>query len=349
MNEKEYVQLGPNGEITVKGTGNFVTQSRKYLEGLIARTVRRGGRNADKYTALMRYDMAPGTSDALTAAGKSPRDIGYDLDAVHMKVERGVQNVWSKADFAGIFNFGSGADRDDDLMDPSCDDFPPAWLGRPTSLGFVTKDKAESITSEHPEVVGSVIDWMRRAIGSSDWEWVRSLANLAVRLEVDGLEDALRSALESSIPQEFSEDIVDILGELRSANSVGVLRRTAERCVDSDAPAFWLCQKIISSLGEIGTTEALECLRGMAGELWPNPVRWHAAVELGIETALGFDEDEMPGGLFKPRSRYCSFMDVPYFEPSSACTTTRRRRRSCCARTRSPASRPWTARSRCCR
>ena len=34
---------------------------------------------------------------------------------------------------------------------------------------------------------------------------------------------------------------------------------------------------------------------------------------------------------------------------SSGCTTTRRSRRWCCAWMRSPASRPWTAPSRCCR
>ncbi|WP_432043785.1 Hint domain-containing protein [Streptomyces cadmiisoli] len=43
MSEKEFNQLGTNGEITVRGTENFVTQDREYLEGLRYQTHRRGG------------------------------------------------------------------------------------------------------------------------------------------------------------------------------------------------------------------------------------------------------------------------------------------------------------------
>ncbi|MFB1048993.1 HEAT repeat domain-containing protein [Streptomyces chrestomyceticus] len=60
-----------------------------------------------------------------------------------------------------------------------------------------------------------------------------------------------------------------------------------------DTPAYWLCQKVIASLGEIGTPEALECLRRMTASSWPDAVRWHAAVELENEEELGFDEDRM--------------------------------------------------------
>lgn len=86
---------------------------------------------------------------------------------------------------------------------------------------------------------------------------------------------------------------MDILGEIQDVSAVTCLSRVAKRSVIEDAPAYWLCQKVIASLGEIGTPESLECVRRMTTQPWPNPVRWHAAVELEIEDELGFDEDQM--------------------------------------------------------
>lgn len=60
-----------------------------------------------------------------------------------------------------------------------------------------------------------------------------------------------------------------------------------------------LAERVDFLLAEIGTPDALRLLRGIAtsapGE-WPDPLRWHAAEELGIEDELGFDEDAMLGG-----------------------------------------------------
>ncbi|KOG90570.1 hypothetical protein ADK38_07970 [Streptomyces varsoviensis] len=86
---------------------------------------------------------------------------------------------------------------------------------------------------------------------------------------------------------------MDILGEIREVDAVACLFRVAEKSVSEDAPAYWLCQKVISSLGEIGTPEAYECIREMTAQSWPDIVRWHAAVEVGIEDELGFDESHM--------------------------------------------------------
>ncbi len=104
MSEREFKQLGDNGEITVRGTENFVTESRSYLEGLRDRFARRGGRNAEKYAVLVRYEMQPGTRDALVAAGKLPNDIGQDLNAVHLKTERGFQTFGLRPGSVVIFN-----------------------------------------------------------------------------------------------------------------------------------------------------------------------------------------------------------------------------------------------------
>ncbi|MFE3455772.1 DNRLRE domain-containing protein [Nonomuraea sp. NPDC059194] len=111
MSLKEFNQLGPNGEITVKGTENFVTQSREYLEGLRWQTARKGGRNVDKYAVLVRYVMAPGTRDALIAVGKTPDKIGHDLNSVHLKVEHGANTYGLRPGSVGVFNsriVGSG-------------------------------------------------------------------------------------------------------------------------------------------------------------------------------------------------------------------------------------------------
>ncbi|WP_433230023.1 polymorphic toxin-type HINT domain-containing protein [Micromonospora sp. CA-248260] len=104
MSEKEFKQLGDNGEITVRGTENFVTQSRSYLGGLRDRFSRRGGRNAEKYSVLVQYDMQPGTRDALIAAGKLPGDIGQDIRSVHLKMERGFETFGLRPESVDVFN-----------------------------------------------------------------------------------------------------------------------------------------------------------------------------------------------------------------------------------------------------
>jgi RHS repeat-associated protein len=104
MSEKEFNQLGSNGEITVRGTENFVTQSRPYLERLRDTFVRRGGRNAEKYPILVKFEMQPGTRDALIAAGKSSDEIGQDLSAIHLKTERGADNYGLRPGSVDIFN-----------------------------------------------------------------------------------------------------------------------------------------------------------------------------------------------------------------------------------------------------
>ncbi|QRF06122.1 hypothetical protein G9U55_08525 [Streptomyces koyangensis] len=115
MSEKEFNQLGTNGEITVRGTENFFTQDREYLEGLRHQTHRRGGRNAEKYTVLVRFEMSPGTRDALIAAGKRTGEIGQDVNAVHLKSERGFDTYGLRPGSVGVLNsrivgFGRVAD-----------------------------------------------------------------------------------------------------------------------------------------------------------------------------------------------------------------------------------------------
>lgn len=162
----------------------------------------------------------------------------------------------------------------------------------------VTERDAQAIAAEYPEVVGVIVTWIREAARAMDWRRVGKFANLAARLCPEGLAVALREILDLHVPGTpglNGEDLVEILGEIGDVDSVSSLFRVAERSVSDDAPAFWLIQKVILSLGEIGTTEALDDLHSMTAPSWPDPVRWHAAVMLGIEDDLGFDEEGMLG------------------------------------------------------
>ncbi|MFD7961662.1 HEAT repeat domain-containing protein [Streptomyces zaomyceticus] len=161
--------------------------------------------------------------------------------------------------------------------------------------GFLTEQDARSIADLHPGLCEVVVSWIREAASVGSWTRVEKFANLAAALRVAGLSEVLQEILDSNVAGLNKEDLVDILGEIRDPSAVASLFRVAEGSVSEDAPAYWLCQKVISSLGEIGTPEASDLIRQMTGESWPDAVRWHAAVELEIEDELGFDEDQMLG------------------------------------------------------
>lgn len=167
-----------------------------------------------------------------------------------------------------------------------------------SQLNGVTERDAQTIAAEHPEVVGAIVTWIREAAQAMNWRRAGKFANLAARLHPPGLAAVLQEIFDSYFPGTpglNGEDLVEILGEIGSSDSVSCLFRVAERFVIDDAPDFWLIQKVILSLREIGTTEALDDLRSMTASSWPDPVRWHAAVMLGIEDDIGFNEDEMLG------------------------------------------------------
>ncbi|MCE7078730.1 HEAT repeat domain-containing protein [Streptomyces sp. ST2-7A] len=163
------------------------------------------------------------------------------------------------------------------------------------ALADGTGRDARSIAAGHPEVPQLIASWIREAAQVGNWTRVDKFANLAAPLRAPGLGGALLEILDSDAAGFNKEDLVEILGEIRERDAVPCLFRVAEGSVDKDAPAYWLCQKVISSLGEIGTPEALECLRRMTSPSWPDVVRWHTAVELGIEDEFGFDEDQILG------------------------------------------------------
>ncbi|MFI1362447.1 hypothetical protein [Streptomyces griseochromogenes] len=165
--------------------------------------------------------------------------------------------------------------------------------------GYVGKEKATGVAAEVPEAGTRILGRLRGMADSGDWHRFERFAALAVHLHPDGLAGILLSALGSDAKDARGvqvEDLVDMLGELRAPEAVGPLGRLLHDRWESDAPFFSLCTKIIRSLAEIGTPEAHAVLRDVATGDRPEPLKWHAAEELGIEEELGFDEDEMLGG-----------------------------------------------------
>ncbi|RAG82057.1 hypothetical protein DN069_29630 [Streptacidiphilus pinicola] len=164
--------------------------------------------------------------------------------------------------------------------------------------GYFTPERAAELDAAQPGTRGSVLGWAREALAAGNWARAGGLVNLAAALRVPGLGELLCGLVETGDVRPGGpnlEDAVDILGELQDEQAVGPLFRLVQRVVEAgtDAPAFWLCQKAVFSLAEIGTDEADARLIELTGEAWPGPVRWHAAVALGVEDELGFDEDEL--------------------------------------------------------
>lgn len=180
-------------------------------------------------------------------------------------------------------------------MTPPMVERPEADLVESLVNGFLTERDARSIAELHPGLCDVIVSWIREAAHVGSWARVEKFANLAAPLRVAGLGEVLQEILDSDAAGMNKEDLVDILGEIREVGAATCLFRVAEGSASKDAPAYWLCQKVISSLGEIGTPEAFERIRQMTAQSWPDTVRWHAAVELGIEDELGFGEDQMLG------------------------------------------------------
>ncbi|PWI17217.1 hypothetical protein DI272_25930 [Streptomyces sp. Act143] len=166
--------------------------------------------------------------------------------------------------------------------------------------GYIGRDKAAEVAAKVPEARDRILGWLGAAADAEDWRRFERLAAAAVHLHPDGLAPILVRALAADATGVNSEDLVDMLGELRAPEAVEAIGRLVHRRRDVDGPFFPLCIKGIQALGEIGTPDAEQFLTTVAtsapGE-WPDPLRWHAAEQLGIEDELGFDEDEMLGGV----------------------------------------------------
>lgn len=79
--------LGPRGELSLKANATelFVTQRLSYIESLRWQTQKGRGRHRHDFDVLVRFEMAPGTRDALEERGRTSEVIGSDLNAVHVR------------------------------------------------------------------------------------------------------------------------------------------------------------------------------------------------------------------------------------------------------------------------
>lgn len=162
--------------------------------------------------------------------------------------------------------------------------------------GYVGRERAAEVAVAVPEARTRILDWLRDLSDDGGWRRFERLAGVAVHLHPDGLAPILTSVLASRVRGVNAEDLLDMLGELQAPEAVAAVSSLVQERKDSDGPLYALCIKGIQSLGEIGTPEANQFLKGIATSepsAWPAPLKWHAAEELGIEDELGFDEDEM--------------------------------------------------------
>ncbi|GLI00451.1 hypothetical protein [Phytohabitans aurantiacus] len=155
----------------------------------------------------------------------------------------------------------------------------------------VTAEVARAVQERCPEVVDSLERWISAAAAAGDWRRVERFANLGAKLQAPGLDRVIMDLLEANHAGLNQEDLVDILGEIMAVDSASVIFGIVKRSIESDAPAYWLCQKAILALSELESDEASRYLKEMTADSWPNLIRWHAAVALCVEDELGFDED----------------------------------------------------------
>ncbi|MGW1627501.1 HEAT repeat domain-containing protein [Streptomyces sp. NPDC002172] len=129
-----------------------------------------------------------------------------------------------------------------------------------------------------------VLDWLRITSAEGDWRRFERLAALALYLPSEGLGPVLATVLAERPAGVNTEDLVDLLGELRAPEGVEPVAALVRERKSTDGPHFTFCVEALQSLGEIGTHEAVGFLRGIAtGDpaVWTDPLRWHAAEELG--------------------------------------------------------------------
>ncbi|WP_157862293.1 HEAT repeat domain-containing protein [Wenjunlia vitaminophila] len=160
--------------------------------------------------------------------------------------------------------------------------------------GPVDEATVSRVTASEPEIREVMVSWLREFISTGDWIRFGRFINLAAYIRPNGLGELIREVLDSDLSPVNREDLVEILGEIQDSCAVSVLVRIFEHSWPGEMPFPSLSRKCIEALGAIGTEESFAAARRIAvNESYPSPLRWYAAIELGIEDELGFDEDEM--------------------------------------------------------
>lgn len=158
------------------------------------------------------------------------------------------------------------------------------------TTGFLGHEQIEVARSAIPELPNKIIDIVQYLADSGDWARFNRYIIAAAELHPDDLGGILVSVLSSDVIGPNREDIVEILGELRYSPGISAIKNYMMTSTLGSPPYFSAAIKCVYALGDIDTHASREVLKGMTGENWPNVLRWHAAVALGVEDDLDFDE-----------------------------------------------------------
>lgn len=161
------------------------------------------------------------------------------------------------------------------------------------AAGYTTPARSAEIADTEPGASGEIIGWLRRLMHEGRWLRFSRFANLAFHLHPDELAPLLIEGILAGEPAGTIEDMVEMLGELNSAEAIPALANLVEIRRGQDSPYFPLCIKCIQAIGAIDAPSRDEVLRSIATGAYPDPLKWHAAEEVGMIEELGFDEDEM--------------------------------------------------------
>lgn len=105
-------------------------------------------------------------------------------------------------------------------------------LGR----GYIGVGRAAELAATITELRTHVLDWLRVARDAQDWRRFERLAAIAVHLHPEGLGPVLSSVVALNPSGASTEDLIDMLGELRAPEAVEPISGLVRERKDSDGP-----------------------------------------------------------------------------------------------------------------
>jgi hypothetical protein len=151
--------------------------------------------------------------------------------------------------------------------------------------GYIGKEKAAAAQAAVPVAESRILSWLRDMAEAREWARFGRFAAIGIYLHPVGLAPILLSVLALRVRGVNTEDLVGMLGELRSPEAVGPLARLlGERHgQDPDNPgsqSLSLSAACVRAMGEIGTPAAERELREIVSGDWPQELKEYAADEL---------------------------------------------------------------------
>lgn len=148
--------------------------------------------------------------------------------------------------------------------------------------GCIGKEKAAAAQAAVPVAESRILSWLRDMAEARDWARFGRFAAIGVHLHPVGLAPILLSVLALRVREVNTEELVGMLGELRSPEAVGPLARLLREYhgKDTDQSSRSLSGACVRAMGEIGTPGAERELREIVTGDWPQELKECAADEL---------------------------------------------------------------------